>query len=176
MQFKILSSQKHRVMPHWVACLMAIAAILLLVVPSPAMAVPTAANGNLATVTKPDITVYRDPGCRCCGGWMDHLKTRGFDPRNVPTADMDAIRQQYAVPGELGSCHTALIDGYVVEGHVPAEDIQRLLAERPNVVGIAVPGMPIGTPGMESEEPRESFTVFSFDQQGNSEVFNQYSF
>lgn len=175
MQFKGLSSRKHHAMPDWLTCLMAIAVILLLGMPFPAIALPTSSNGSIS-ITNPEITVYRDPGCRCCGGWMDHLKTQGFDPENVPTADMDAIRQQYAVPQDLGSCHTALIDGYVVEGHVPAADIQRLLAERPNIAGIAVPGMPIGTPGMESEQDRESFTVFSFDKTGNPEVFNQYSF
>jgi len=122
------------------------------------------------------ITVYRDPSCSCCGGWMEHLTAQGFQPRNVLTSDMNALKQRYHVPNDLASCHTAVINGYVIEGHVPANDIKRLIAEHLDVAGIAVPGMPIGTPGMESEKVQEPFTVFSFDAQGNAEAFNQYSF
>lgn len=107
---------------------------------------------------------------------MDHLTTQGFQPRNVLTSDIDTIKQQYGVPNELVSCHTAVINGYVIEGHVPADEIKRLLAEQPHVTGIAVPGMTVGTPGMESGDVREPFSVFSFDEQENTEVFNQYSF
>lgn len=106
---------------------------------------------------------------------MDHLTEQGFQPNNIPTDDMDALKQQYGVPEALTSCHTAVIDGYVIEGHVPADDIKRLLAERPHIVGIAVPGMPVGTPGMESGDDRDSFSVLSFDEQGNTDVFNEYS-
>lgn len=123
-----------------------------------------------------EITVYRDPSCHCCGRWMDHLTVHGFRPENVESADMNTLKQQYGVPADLMSCHTALINGYWIEGHVPAADIQRLLAEQPEVAGIAVPGMPVGTPGMESGDQRDSFTVFSFDKQGNTNVFNQYQF
>lgn len=107
---------------------------------------------------------------------MEHLANQGLQPENVPTSDMDTLKQTYGVPDDLSSCHTAIIDGYVIEGHVPVEDIKRLITERPDVVGIAVPGMPIGTPGMESGEERESFTVFSFNQQGQTDTFNQYAF
>jgi len=123
-----------------------------------------------------EIQVYRDPSCRCCGGWIDNLTAQGFQPTSIPTADMDALKQQYGVPNGLASCHTAVIDGYVIEGHVPAADIKRLLIEHPAVVGIAVPGMPMGTPGMESEGIREPFTVSSFDQRGHTVRFNQYWF
>ncbi|HEY9659075.1 MAG TPA: DUF411 domain-containing protein [Allocoleopsis sp.] len=123
-----------------------------------------------------NIMVYRDPGCSCCGGWIDHLAEQGFDPGNISTSDMAAVKQQYQVPEALASCHTAVINGYVIEGHVPVDDIKRLLNEKPSVLGIAVPGMPIGTPGMESNGQREPFTVYSFDDQGKQEVFNQYSF
>lgn len=121
-----------------------------------------------------EITVYRNPSCSCCGGWMDHLTAQGFQPRNVSTSDMNALKQQYRVPNDLASCHTAVIDGYVIEGHVPANDIKRLVAKQLDVAGIAVPGMPIGTPGMESGNVREPFTVFEFDEQGNAEAFNQF--
>ncbi|MBV8887347.1 MAG: DUF411 domain-containing protein [Chroococcidiopsidaceae cyanobacterium CP_BM_RX_35] len=122
------------------------------------------------------ITVYRDPSCSCCGGWMEHLNTQGFQVKNVLTSDMNALKQQYRVPNDLASCHTAVINGYVIEGHVPANDIKRLIAEKLNAAGIAVPGMPIGTPGMESKNVRDPFSVFSFDQKGEAEAFNQYSF
>ncbi len=123
-----------------------------------------------------NIMVYRDPSCSCCEGWVENLTRHGFAPGNVSTSNMAAVKQQYHVPEALASCHTAVIDGYVIEGHVPVDDIKRLLAEKPNVLGIAVPGMPIGTPGMESGDKKDPFTVFSFDAQGNKQVFNQYSF
>lgn len=123
-----------------------------------------------------DITVYRDPSCNCCGGWIDHLVEEGFQPTEISTADVETIKQQHHVPENFTSCHTAIVQGYVIEGHVPAADIKRLLAERPEVAGIAVPGMPVGTPGMEDGDRRVSFTVFSFDQAGNTAMFHQYSF
>jgi hypothetical protein len=123
-----------------------------------------------------DITVYRDPGCSCCGGWINHLKAEGFHPTTLITADMESIKQQKGVTADLASCHTAVIDGYVIEGHVPAEDIKRLIADRPNVAGITVPGMPIGTPGMESGTLKDDFTVLSFDPQGNTAPYHPYSF
>ena len=122
------------------------------------------------------ITVYRDPSCSCCGGWIAHLAASGFQPIEISTLNMDTLKQQHSVPNDLASCHTAVMQGYVIEGHVPVEDIKRLLAEHPKVTGIAVPGMPVGTPGMENGDQREPFTVFSFDKQGNARAFNQYTF
>jgi len=137
----------------------------------------------LATVTGAEaapealkITVHRDPYCSCCGGWIEHLTAQGFQPTNVVTPDMSALKQQYGVTNDLASCHTAVINGYVIEGHVPADDIKRLVAEKLDVAGIAVPGMPVGTPGMESGNVREPFTVLSFDEQGNTKAFKQHSF
>lgn len=162
---KVKRSQIYRYIKLMVGCWMAIAAVIVL----------TTANAEAASAM-PDITVYRDPDCSCCGGWMEHLEAQGFQTNNMPTADVDTLKQQYGIPDDLTSCHTAIVDGYVIEGHVPIEEIKRLLAERPNITGITVPGMPVGTPGMESGDERESFTVFSFDEQGNTEVFNHYSF
>lgn len=150
-------------MSIWVG-LMAIAAVLWLT------------TASAAAVSSLEIQVYRDPSCRCCGGWIDNLTAQGFQPTSIPTTDMDTLKQQYGVPNDLASCHTAVIDGYVIEGHVPAADIKRMLREHPAVVGIAVPGMPMGTPGMESEGIQEPFTVSSFDQEGHTVRFNQYSF
>ncbi len=104
---------------------------------------------------------------------MKHLTAQGFHPRNVLTSEIYTLKQQYGVPDDLASCHTAVINGYIVEGHVPAADIKRLLAEKPDVTGLTVPGMPIGTPGMESGDVREPFAVLSFDEQG-TKVFKQH--
>ncbi|MBD2001149.1 DUF411 domain-containing protein [Leptolyngbya sp. FACHB-541] len=169
---KVIGSQIYQYVKLIVVCWMAIATVIVLTTAS----AEAASTPDVMSEAMPEIVVYRDPSCSCCGGWMEHLETQGFQATNTPTPEVDALKQQYGIPDDLTSCHTAIIDGYVVEGHVPAEDIKRLLAERPNVVGIAVPGMPVGTPGMESGDERESFSVFSFDEQGNTEVFNHYSF
>jgi hypothetical protein len=166
MKLNMSSFQSCRFIKLLAVCLIALGAILSLATAVSAEAAPNAL----------EIRVYRNPSCSCCGAWMAHLTDIGFQTKNVPTPDMSTLKEQYGVPDNLASCHTAVINGYIIEGHVPAEDIKRLLAEQSNVAGIAVPGMPIGTPGMESGEVREPFTVFSFNKQGNAEVFNQYSF
>lgn len=120
-------------------------------------------------------TVYRDPKCGCCEVWMKHLRSNGFQVSEIQQPNMDAVKQKHNVPDHLTSCHTAIINGTVIEGHVPADDIKRFLSEPLKAVGLAVPGMPIGSPGMEDGKTQEAFTVFSFDRQGNAEVFNHYS-
>lgn len=133
---------------------------------------------NLAQAPSPETmaaTVYRDPNCGCCEAWMEHLQANGFQVSDVQQPNMDAVKQEYNVPADLRSCHTAIINGSVIEGHVPAADIKRFLSEQSDAIGLAVPGMPVGSPGMDAGETREPFTVFSFDQQGSAEVFNQYS-
>ncbi|MBD2436494.1 DUF411 domain-containing protein [Nostoc sp. FACHB-110] len=122
----------------------------------------------------PKATVYRSPECSCCHGWIDHLKSQGFQVTDVSTNDIEAIKQNYHVPDNLASCHTAVVNGYVVEGHVPAQDIKRLLQEQPNVAGLSVPQMPVGTPGMEMGNQKDPFNVVSFDSQGTAKIFNQY--
>lgn len=121
-----------------------------------------------------DITVYRSPSCGCCGAWIDYLKTQGFQTTNLLASDMEAVKQKYNVPDKLASCHTAVINGYVIEGHVPADDIKRLLKEKPSVAGLSVPQMPIGAPGMEAGNRRDPFTVFSFDKKSRFGVFRKY--
>ena len=99
----------------------------------------------------------------------------GFTVNQVETEDMDEIKDQYLIPGELESCHTAIVDGYAIEGHVPAAEIKRLLSERPEILGIAVAGMPIGSPGMEVEDmDSEPYEVVTFDKSGNITVFASY--
>ena len=121
------------------------------------------------------MTVYRSPSCGCCGGWIAHMKKQGFEITDIKTEDMDAIKQKYNLPSELASCHTSIIDGYVLEGHIPADDIKRFLTQKPdNLKGLAVPAMPIGTPGMESGDIKQPFAVVAFNRQGETTVFNQY--
>ena len=107
-----------------------------------------------------------DPGCGCCGAWVEHLRHAGFATTVVETRDLDAVKRRLGVPAELASCHTAEVQGYVVEGHVPAAAIRRLLTERPQAAGLAVPGMPAGSPGMEGGTP-ETYEVVLFGPQGH---------
>jgi hypothetical protein len=111
------------------------------------------------------ITVHRDPSCGCCGAWVAHLRQAGFAAKVIETRELDAVKQRLGVPSELAACHTAEVQGYVVEGHVPASAIRKLLAERPQAAGLAVPGMPVGSPGMEGGEP-ETYDVVLFGPQG----------
>lgn len=122
----------------------------------------------------PAATVYRSPNCNCCGHWIEHLEAEGFTVDDHLTEEMETVKQRYGVPADLESCHTALIGGYVIEGHVPASDIERLLAERPDVLGLTAPGMPMSAPGMDMGE--EPYTVFAFDEVGQTTVFENHSF
>ncbi|MGB3299578.1 MAG: DUF411 domain-containing protein [Phormidesmis sp.] len=121
-----------------------------------------------------ELTVFRSPTCGCCEGWTAHIQAAGFAVDDRIIEDMDAIKQRYGVRAGLDSCHTALVGGYVIEGHVPAEDVQRLLAEKPNVIGITAPGMPMGSPGMETDEDTAPYTVFSFKADGTVNAFAQH--
>ena len=121
----------------------------------------------------PRIEVFKTSTCGCCGKWVEHLKANGFAPvvKDVPsTAE---YRRQYGVPEGLQSCHTAVVEGYSVEGHVPAADIHRLLKQKPKAKGLAVPGMPLGSPGMEAPR-RQAYSVYLFDSDGKTSVFTKY--
>ncbi|MDA0866882.1 MAG: DUF411 domain-containing protein [Cyanobacteria bacterium] len=122
-----------------------------------------------------EITVYRSPSCGCCGLWVEHMQAAGFHVQDELTEDMEAIKAEYGLPEVLATCHTAIADGYVLEGHIPATDVQRLLAEKPAIAGIAAPGMPIGSPGMESGEEVEPYRVFSFTESGQINAFAEHS-
>jgi hypothetical protein len=121
-----------------------------------------------------DIIVYRSPTCDCCEKWLEHLKKNNFNVKDIVTDDVQAIKNKYGVTNEMASCHTATVDGYVIEGHVPANDIIKLLKTKPKIVGIAVPGMPSGTPGMEMGNRKDSYNVISFDKENHYEIFNSY--
>jgi hypothetical protein len=120
----------------------------------------------------PTIAVVKDPGCGCCTTWVAHLKQAGFKATVTESAAIDAFKDSKGVPRAARSCHTGTIDGYVIEGHVPAVDITRLLKERPDVVGLAVPGMPVGSPGMEAPDGHVApYDVIAFDKSGKTRVF-----
>lgn len=133
-------------------------------------------SGSAADAAEPlpELVVYKTPTCGCCTAWIDHVRDAGFTIRTVEVEDTMPVATQYGVPGQLRSCHTAIIEGYAVEGHVPVREIRRLLAERPAIAGIAVPGMPIGSPGMEMGERRDPFTVFAFTRDGRAGAFATY--
>jgi hypothetical protein len=121
----------------------------------------------------PVVQVYKSPTCSCCSKWVEHLKKNGFTVDVTNVSDVTPIKKANSVPPTLSSCHTALIDGYVIEGHVPVEDIFKLLKERPTVAGIAVPGMPIGSPGMEGRNP-QPFKVIAFGTDGETTEFSSH--
>jgi hypothetical protein len=122
--------------------------------------------------TAPTIIVSKDPNCGCCTGWVQHLRRNGFAATVIETVDMKSVKSRLGVPANLASCHTAEIAGYIIEGHVPGQAISRLLAEKPNAIGLAVPGMPIGSPGMEGGTP-EIYDVILFGRD-RQESFGHY--
>lgn len=130
-------------------------------------------SARRAEVNARTITVYRSPTCGCCGQWIEHLKAHAFVVNDIVTNDMDQVKERFGISPELASCHTARLDGYFIEGHVPAEDIIRLLTEKPALKGLTVPGMPRGTPGMEMGGVRDDFDVYAVGQE-TVEVFNAY--
>ena len=120
------------------------------------------------------MTVHKSPTCGCCAAWIDYMEEEGFATTTIETDDVDAVKHAHGLtdPG-LKSCHTALVGGYVIEGHVPADDVRRLLAEKPDVVGLSAPGMPALSPGMGSREPRD-YDVVAFERDGDVRVWSSY--
>ena len=126
----------------------------------------------VGAATKPPIAVHKSPTCGCCAAWVEHVRASGYPTTTHDQDDLAPIKRKLGVPRALQSCHTAVVEGYVIEGHVPADLIDRLLRERPSVVGLAVPGMPVGSPGMEAPgQAAERYQVMAFDQKGRSSVF-----
>lgn len=146
--------------------------------------VPVVAGLGLGTLgvtaaqraAQPTVEVYKTATCGCCAKWVEHLEAHGFTVKTTNLDDLSAIKETRGVPRRVQSCHTAVVGGYVVEGHVPASDVQRLLKEKPAVAGIAVGGMPIGSPGMEvaGVQP-QAFDVMAFDKQGQTTVFSSHN-
>jgi hypothetical protein len=125
--------------------------------------------GDLAA-KKPIITVYKDPSCGCCKSWIEHLIKHGYRVDAKDTPGMTEVKQTLGVPTGLAACHTAIVNGYLIEGHVPAADIDRLLNQKPKIAGLAVPGMPMGSPGMEGGKAQH-YQVLTFDKAGKTTVF-----
>jgi hypothetical protein len=122
-----------------------------------------------------EMTVYRSPTCGCCSGWVEHMREAGFDVTEVMSEDLNAVKAEHDIPHELAGCHTAVVDGYLIEGHVPAEDVRRLLEQGGSVRGLAVPGMPVGSPGMEVPgRPADSYQVIEFGPDGHRAVFAEH--
>ena len=137
-----------------------------------------AQRGTASPVASPVVEVYKDPSCGCCALWVKHLEAAGFTTKvtEMPNAKLATFKTTHGVPQAARSCHTGLVGGYVLEGHVPAADVQRLLKDKPAVVGLAVPGMPIGSPGMEVNGMKPAaYDVVSFDKQGATKVFASYN-
>ncbi len=122
-----------------------------------------------------EIVVYKTPTCGCCGAWVQHLDDAGLKTSTVNQDDLTKTREKLGAPADLRSCHIAVADGYVVEGHVPAEAIKKLLAERPDAVGIFVPGMPLGSPGMEGPYGSQAYSVILLRRDGSREIFASYA-
>lgn len=118
------------------------------------------------------IKVYKDPNCGCCKAWVKHLEANGFKVETMDMPDMSMVKQKYGVKSELEACHTAIVGDYVVEGHVPADVIKQMLKDKPAIAGVAVPGMPQGSPGMESST-KERYNVLTFDRAGRTTVYAQ---
>ena len=127
-----------------------------------------------ATSAAPAIHVYKDPSCGCCGAWVEHLKAAGWSVSVEEVQSTAVIRRRLGMPQEFGACHTATIEGYVLEGHVPAIEVKRLLATRPAAVGLSVPGMPIGSPGMQVGDRKDPYEVLLVDRNGRAHVFARY--
>jgi hypothetical protein len=128
------------------------------------------ATSSASLVTSRTIKVYKDANCGCCKEWIEHLKQNGFTVEAMDMPDLSAVKAKYGVRQELQACHTAVIDNYVVEGHVPADLIVKMLEEKPAIAGIAVPGMPMGSPGMEGAT-RQPYDVLTFDSAGRTTVY-----
>lgn len=125
------------------------------------------------TAPPPAIVVYKAPSCGCCKAWMEHLTENGFKVTGKDVDNVQPIKDEVGLPAKLASCHTAIVDGYVVEGHVPAADIKRMLQERPKIVGLSAPGMPNGSPGMETGR-KDPYDVMAFDAKGNTTVYAKH--
>ena len=128
----------------------------------------------LAAASLPEVHVYKSPTCGCCEKWVEHLRAEGFAVRTTDVPDVTPIKLENGVTPDLASCHTAFVGGYVIEGHVPASDVERLLSERPAVAGLAVPGMPVGSPGMEGPKP-QAYDVLAFEAGGRTTVFSSHA-
>lgn len=136
------------------------------------LAIPVGLHGAWAAADGV-VTVYKSPTCGCCSKWVDHMRSNGFEVETKDMSNMEQVKNHYGIPASFQSCHTALVDGYLIEGHVPASDIKRLLKEKPDSIGLFVPGMPMGSPGMEGPR-KDDYSVLSVDREGKTSVFARH--
>jgi hypothetical protein len=128
-----------------------------------------------AAATMPKMAVHKSPSCGCCGSWVEHVEQAGHPVEVISEEDLGPLKAALGVPASMASCHTAIVEGYFIEGHVPAQDIARLLMERPDARGLAVPGMPVGSPGMEVPSGEvQPYTVFLVNKDGSTTPFSEY--
>lgn len=139
-----------------------------------ATAVTGAKVSSTASEAPPTVVVYKNATCGCCGHWVDHLKEHGFALQVHDVDNMSPVKERVGLPFGMGSCHTAEVAGYFIEGHVPAGEVERLLKEKPKARGLAVPGMPIGSPGMEQDGKQQPYDVLLIKPDGSTEVFAHY--
>jgi len=128
----------------------------------------------LAALTPTEVQVFRSPYCGCCGAWIEHMRSAGFAVKVTDVDDTTAARKRLRMPDRFGSCHTATVDGYVLEGHVPATEVKRLLTTKPKAIGLAVPSMPPGSPGMETAGRKDPYQVLLVDLSGRASVYASY--
>ncbi|MFQ5690795.1 MAG: DUF411 domain-containing protein [Gemmatimonadota bacterium] len=133
--------------------------------------VATRSGSPSPEVASANVKVYKTVGCGCCSGWVEHMRDKGFTVEAKDVSAITQIKRRLGVPPTLESCHTAVVGDYVIEGHVPADVIERLLKEHPNIAGLAVPGMPVGTPGMEGGR-KDHYKIIAFDADGNQSVYD----
>jgi len=130
---------------------------------------------TLFAETLPPVTVYKSKYCGCCSEWVKHMENNGFKVNVIETEALNEVKIKYNVPAPLASCHTAIIGNFIVEGHTPASSIKRFLKEAPkDAIGLAVPGMPLGSPGMEQGNMKQPYDVLAFDKQGHTVVFEKF--
>lgn len=134
-------------------------------------ALTVASLSAVAAETFSTIMVYKSPTCGCCTEWVKHLEENGFEMMSHNVQNMGKYKEKANLPHGMGSCHTAFVDGYAIEGHVPASDIKRMLTEKPDIRGIAVPGMPMGSPGMEYGDRKDAYQTISYTRDGHKSVF-----
>lgn len=136
----------------------------------------TAASADTTAAPLPPMTVYKSASCGCCKNWVEHARSSGFTVKTIDTEDLSSVKRDLGVPASLQSCHTVVVGNYLIEGHVPASDVKRLLTEKPAIRGLAVPGMPIGAPGMEQGPVSgyEKYEVTAFTAQGRTSVFARH--
>jgi len=142
---------------------------------NPAAAADAGGTSPAIAAALPVVLVHKTPTCGCCGAWVEHMRAAGFPVQVEERADLEPVRQRLGVPYGKGSCHTAQVGGYFVEGHVPADDVKRLLAERPRARGLVVPGMPLGSPGMETPDGRvQPYTVERVEPDGTTTAYARH--